>query len=480
MRYVLTPAHSTQRDVRRVARECLDDAIERLDAVLSPDDIETSVHEVRKRCKETRGLARLVRPSLGDGFRAFDRTVRSAANELSAMRDAHVLLDTFDLLLAARPDDEWLRSLRDHQARLAIAPRIEVPFARARELLAEARPLSQHWKIAEGFEPIEDGLEVTYRLGRDRLHRAIELPSDPRVHDWRTAVKHLWYQLRLLQDASPSVLGPVVEQLDDLADALGDDHDLAVLVELLDEDPERFGPLAAVDHARTLARSAQASLRERAFRSGAVIYAEAADDFSRRVAAYWRLSVSDGIEQPLGGIVAAPDSESDADETDDASVPIERERRFLVEQLPADLATADCVELRQGYLAVGERASVRVRDAAQEGCTLTVKVGSSSAERLELEWPIDRAVFEATWPSTEGQRIDKVRHRMTAGDHIVELDVFADALDGLVIAEVEFPTREALVGFTPPPWFGREVTDDARYTNAALAVDGLPSPQTPA
>jgi adenylate cyclase len=42
-----------------------------------------------------------------------------------------------------------------------------------------------------------------------------------------------------------------------------------------------------------------------------------------------------------------------------------------------------------------------------------------------------------------------------------------------VLVEVEFDSDEAMAGFDPPAWFGIEVTDDRRYTNAGLALDGL-------
>ena len=41
------------------------------------------------------------------------------------------------------------------------------------------------------------------------------------------------------------------------AEALGDDHDLAVLVAGLDAEPDRFGDAAAVDHTRLVARHQQ-------------------------------------------------------------------------------------------------------------------------------------------------------------------------------------------------------------------------------
>ena len=43
------------------------------------------------------------------------------------------------------------------------------------------------------------------------------------------------------------------------------------------------------------------------------------------------------------------------------------------------------------------------------------------------------------------------------------------------MAEVEFPSEDASQAFDPPSWFGHELTDDPRYRNRALAVDGRPS-----
>ena len=121
---------------------------------------------------------------------------------------------------------------------------------------------------------------------------------------------------------------------------------------------------------------------------------------------------------------------------------------------------------------------MRVRDAGSDGCTRTVKAGSG-IERTELEWSITRQEFEAAWPHTDGQRIEKTRHLIPFGDHVIELDVFGGALDGLVVAEVEFDSISAGDDFEPPAWFGRDVTDDGRYTNASLALHGLPDAAPP-
>jgi len=472
MVYVLRPGRRIQREVRRVGAERLDGAIGRLDQVLTDPgaDIETLVHEVRKRCKASRGLARLVKPALGDDFASFDRTVRDAANQLSTLRDAQVMVETFDSLLAARPNDDILRTVRDRQATLsteatqAAVAADDDRISAARALLVEAWDASQRWKIPRGFDTIEAGIVATYRQGRTSLRKGHADPTDHRLHEWRKAAKYLWYQMQLVHDAAPSVLGPLVDELDRLAEALGDDHDLAVLVELLDDHPDIYGTPTEVEHVRTLARDRQQTLRNAALRSGATIYAEPAHAFAQRIARYWHLAVDVGPGLPDRPVESATPVRS----------LVERERKFLVDVVPDDLDRYDVIALRQGYLAADEARSVRVRDAGPEGCTLTVKAGSG-AERTELEWPIERREFDAAWVHTVGQRVEKARYRIPFGEYIVELDVFAGDLGGLVMAEVEFTSFDALRAFEQPAWFGREVTDDDRYTNASLALHGLPS-----
>lgn len=51
---------------------------------------------------------------------------------------------------------------------------------------------------------------------------------------------------------------------------------------------------------------------------------------------------------------------------------------------------------------------------------------------------------------------------------------------GRVIAEIEFDSHEAMADFTPPDWFGLEVTEDHNYSNASLALRAPDEPSTPA
>ncbi|MEA2180065.1 MAG: adenylate cyclase [Solirubrobacteraceae bacterium] len=152
---------------------------------------------------------------------------------------------------------------------------------------------------------------------------------------------------------------------------------------------------------------------------------------------------------------------------------VEIERKFLVDQLPAGLDWLDDRPLRQGYVALDGDTEVRVRDDAGSW-RLTVKHGGG-LRRVEEDIEIDERRGEALWDLTEGRRVEKRRHRLALGDALLEVDVFEGDLQGLVVAEVEFDGEDAARAFSPPEWFGREVTDDGAYKNRALAVEGRPT-----
>jgi CHAD domain-containing protein len=308
--YVFDPAAQLSRDVRRVARERLDDAVETLDRLGDGDAsaTEQGVHDVRKRCKEVRALARLVRLPLGDEFERFNVIVRDAADVLAPIRDAQAVLATLDDLRAVgsgvEPDLERVRGIQAaaaEQATLAIHSG-DARLEQARELLVDARTRVKRWQLPDGFEAIGPGLERSYRRGRRSLREAIERPTDEHVHEWRKSVKNLWYHTRLLAPAAPSALAPAITALDNLAEALGDDHDLAVLVERLAADPHQYGGALHAINAIEIARAQQAVLRRPAFRLGATVYAEKPKAFVARIEAYWTSTTREGPELTTGGI----------------------------------------------------------------------------------------------------------------------------------------------------------------------------------
>ena len=152
---------------------------------------------------------------------------------------------------------------------------------------------------------------------------------------------------------------------------------------------------------------------------------------------------------------------------------MEVERKYRLSARPDGLDARESNRLEQGYLALDPAgAEVRVRRKGAKH-TLTVKTGSGLA-RGEEEVALDAADFDRLWPLTEGRRVVKTRYLVPLPDGLTaEVDVYEGDLDGLLVAEVEFPDEAAAHAFAAPAWMGEEVTGDPRYANQSLAVSGL-------
>jgi CYTH domain-containing protein len=159
---------------------------------------------------------------------------------------------------------------------------------------------------------------------------------------------------------------------------------------------------------------------------------------------------------------------------------VEIERKWLVPEMPPEaLGGLPPEAIQQGYLTIADDgAETRVRRRGA-GHTLTVKSGRGLVRR-ETEITITAEQFEALWPATAGARVEKQRYtRRTQDGHVIELDAYGGALQGLIVAEVEFGDQMGSTFFAAPHWFGQEVTDDPAYKNQRLAVlDELPPAPT--
>ena len=96
-------------------------------------------------------------------------------------------------------------------------------------------------------------------------------------------------------------------------------------------------------------------------------------------------------------------------------------------------------------------------------------------KRQEEELELGERQADALWELTEGRRLQKSRRQMHIDGHDVDVDEYAGALDGLVVAEVEFVDEDSARVFEPPPLFVRELTGDPAYANRNLVLFGLPA-----
>ncbi len=147
---------------------------------------------------------------------------------------------------------------------------------------------------------------------------------------------------------------------------------------------------------------------------------------------------------------------------------MEIERKFLIvkEKLPDNYYEYPCNELEQAYIITDPVLRIRKKDNEY---ILTYK-GPGFMSRQEEEFPLSEEAYNKLLSKTEGTVISKTRYKLPEKDDLtIELDIFHKDLDGLMLAEVEFPDEKTANEYIPPDWFGRDVTTDGTYHNSNLS-----------
>jgi CHAD domain-containing protein len=274
--------------IARVARGRIDHATDELRGE-TDSTAEEAVHEARKDMKKLRALLRLVREEVGEStFARENACFRDAARELAGTRDTDVMLETLRRL--ELPDGRGLELRKAIQAQRA-ADRDDDRSSAARDaqaILREARNRVDDWPLEhDSFDAVAGGLARTYRRGRRDFRVARDEPSTEALHEWRKRVKELWYHHTLLRDLWPPVMQAVGDEAHELADRLGDDHDLAVLAEWVSRNTE--GP----DELFEAIRARRAALQAEALQLGSRLYAEKPSAFAGRLRRLWDASESE-------------------------------------------------------------------------------------------------------------------------------------------------------------------------------------------
>ena len=143
---------------------------------------------------------------------------------------------------------------------------------------------------------------------------------------------------------------------------------------------------------------------------------------------------------------------------------VEIERKFLVKE--GWQPTGESVSIKQGYLPGTGPMLVRIRLEDQRAL-LTLKGRTEGATRGEYEYEIPVQDAQELLLRCRKKVVEKTRYFVIHGDYTWEVDVFAGANKGLVVAELELSDEDE--AFDRPDWLGAEVSSDARYYNSNLA-----------
>jgi len=145
---------------------------------------------------------------------------------------------------------------------------------------------------------------------------------------------------------------------------------------------------------------------------------------------------------------------------------MEIERKFLIKELPFSLEGFKKRDIEQAYLCTEPVIRVR-RD--NEDYFITYK-SKGLIVREEYNLPLTKDSYEHLLKKADGNIITKTRYEIPEKNGLtIELDIFEGRFKGLMLAEVEFETKEAAMAYVPPAWFGEDVSNSSKYHNSTLS-----------
>jgi CHAD domain-containing protein len=250
MPYRIRPDRDLATELRSVARHQLDHAVNTLQA--RPHGLHEAIHEARKKFKRVRNLFRLVAAADKAFFETENRRLGDAGRSLSRIRDATALIETVTHLTAFANEEEAetldatrtvleLRrddiaaaetDLDDKVAGVIDQCRAAIEALDALDLPSKPGPAAR--LIAKGWLKCLKRADAALKDCRGEGHGEA-------FHDLRKTAQAYWMNLSLVRDLWPSAFGAKRRDAKQLVDLLGHEHDLTVLTELFDTEPNLFG-----------------------------------------------------------------------------------------------------------------------------------------------------------------------------------------------------------------------------------------------
>lgn len=252
-----------------------------------------SIHDARKALKKARAALRLLQNGMSKRiYRTENSGLRDAGRFLSPFRDAKSLIDAFDSLHDRYGDKlkgvELAPLQKILHANLTKARRhfLHTPteLKNCIRLLRNCTTVAKKEELSSiDSEAINAGLRRVYQRGCKARAEADTVRTPEALHEWRKQVKYL---LNAVEGLHPSEKGGVVKilkRIDQLADCLGNDHDLVMLSQEIARgayvpvDSEVIKTLhALIDQRRT-------KLQKKAFGLGKKLYDRKPKRFTKRI-----------------------------------------------------------------------------------------------------------------------------------------------------------------------------------------------------
>jgi CHAD domain-containing protein len=277
----------TKESLRHGFRHACHQHVKKALASLDEPNQPEAIHAVRKEIKKMRAVLRLAREGLKRrDYRKISKAMRLAAKPLSAPRDALVTEKALAKLGGSKTFANVRSALKVHSKREERRYQEDGTGGVTRYILRKLlKPTADLKTDHSGWRDVCRCLCKSYARGRRAYLIAMRHPTPINFHEWRKQVKNLSDQLDFICPAWPQRTKDMVSDLKSLGNQLGDDHDLVLLEQFIQDQ------CAHCEETTKLVRlidSKRAELQADIDNSGSVLYKPTPEQFCRRLKEDWK------------------------------------------------------------------------------------------------------------------------------------------------------------------------------------------------
>jgi CHAD domain-containing protein len=281
----------------RILKEQIAIAANELSSQRQP--VDSAIHEARKCVKRARSALRLIRPAIPDRFREENLRLQQVGRKLSEFRDAQALIETLAELeqketnsSRAKPGARQefknaLDRLKRRKKSFESAPHAGTQIRAAVRALRESLESIGSLPFDQlDFSVLAGSFKTTLKRGRQAYSRAYSQPVAANFHEFRKRAKDMRYQLAVLTELWPEVFSGYVKSAKKLEQLLGEDHNLAVLTDVLNPSPGKQKTFKLI---ASSVEKKQSKLRAKAKLLAGRLYAESPKVWDTRLQTSWRV-----------------------------------------------------------------------------------------------------------------------------------------------------------------------------------------------
>lgn len=359
------------------------------------DDPFKAAHEARKAFKRMRALLQMVRPTIGEkAFQKVNGRLRLLGNKLAPVREAGAMLEMMDNLKESwdQPPAAFkaaYKQLEKQRAKVlktlihkknvlgSVAVKLEKTLADIERLKLEAA----------GFKVVKKGLKRVYEQGQQRMKAAYRQKNRPEAfHHWRKRVKNMWHQLEILTPVKPKKLDVYAEEAHQLADFLGDAHDLAELRHLLKQAKPKGKDKKLTAFLKIL-KKRQVACEEAARPLGKRLYRRSSAEYAARLEKW----ITDYRQQTTDNSLQTTDANLEGEKVRNLAKGEKKKGRGLKKpaaiESPAEIQPAEAEETAPQFLTTQEAAeqlNVTIPEVRE-----MIYDGELIAEKIKGRWMIE-------------------------------------------------------------------------------------------